>query len=88
MTRTSGRAQRREPAEPGSVGVAAGEIGEDPVGFGEGDGVAPSAGEVAEGLGDVGLADPAGAGDDDGLVGLDEPEGGEVSDGGDGDLGV
>jgi hypothetical protein len=47
-----------EPSEPRPVGVAAGEVGEDPVGFAEHDPVAPAAGEVPEGLGDVRLAHP------------------------------
>ena len=65
---------------PGAVGVAAGEVGEDPAGLGEADVGALADREVAEGLGDVRLADPDGAVQDDRLAGVEQAQGGEVAD--------
>src|SRR5664280_3794480 len=49
-----------QPGAPRSVGRSAGEVGEQPAGFGERGGVAAAAGELAQGLGEHGLADAAG----------------------------
>lgn len=54
-----------EAGRPGSVGVTAGEVSEEPAGFGEGDGVAVAAGVVADCLSDEGLADSDGSVEDD-----------------------
>src|SRR5450756_301445 len=47
-----------QPGRPAAVGVAAGEIGEQPAGLGEHDGVAAAAGELPEGLGEHSFAYP------------------------------
>jgi hypothetical protein len=64
-----------DPFLPGAVRVTAGEFGEDPAGLGETDVGALTYGEVAQGLGDVGLADPGGAEQHDGLAGVEPAQG-------------
>ena len=61
-----------------AVGAAAGEVGEHLVGADEEDLVAPAAGFVGQGLGQVALADPRRAVHEDRLVAGDELAGGEV----------
>lgn len=56
---------------PCAVRVAAGEVSEDAAGLGEADVGALADGEVAEGLGDVGLADADGAEEDDRFAGVE-----------------
>ena len=46
---------------PGAVGVAAGEVGEKPAGFGERDAVSVAAGVMADGLRDEGFPDADGS---------------------------
>ena len=60
--------------------MAAGEVGQSAAGLGEPDVGAVADGEVAEGLGDVGFADPDGAVEDDRLAGLQPAQRGEVAD--------
>jgi hypothetical protein len=81
-----GRAQRRSRVSQVPVGMPAGQISQQPRGLGEHHRMATPAGLVAEGLGDHGLSHPDRAVQDDGLSGLQEPEGGEVPDPGHRDL--
>jgi hypothetical protein len=81
-----GAGELGEPFVPGPVGPPAGEVGEDPAGFHE-----PRLGvgadrEVGEGLGDVGLADPDRAVEDDRLARGEPAQGREVADLGGGQL--
>jgi len=71
---------------PGVVGVAAGEVGQCPAGLEEPGLGAVADGEVAQGLGDVAFADSDGPVQDDGLGGVQPPQGGQVPDLGGGDL--
>jgi hypothetical protein len=61
--------QLARPSLPGAVGVPAGQLGQQPGGLGEGDRVAAAAGDVAQRLGQVGLAHAHGAGEDHRLRG-------------------
>lgn len=65
--------------------MSAGEIGEQPTGFGEDCCVAVAAGVMAGGLSDECFADTDGAVEDDRFTGAQESECGEVSDCGGGD---
>ena len=75
-------------AVPGAVGVAAGQVREGAAGFGEPDVGAGPDGEVAEGLGDVALADADRAVEDHGLAGVQPAQRGQIADLGGGELGA
>jgi hypothetical protein len=68
--------------------VAAGQFGEQAAGGGEAHVGAVADGQVAEGLGDVGLADADGAVEDHVLAGVEPAQRGEVADLGGGQLGA
>lgn len=69
-----------EPFVPGQVGAAAGQVGEHAAGLEEpGFGSLPD-GQVAEGLGDVGLADADRAVEDDRFAGVQPAQRGQVAD--------
>jgi hypothetical protein len=69
-----------EAAVPGAVGVPAGQGGQQPAGLGEPDVGAVTDGQVAEGLGDVGLADPDGPVEDHALAGGEPAQRGQIAD--------
>src|SRR6266542_1462071 len=80
--------QLADPGLPGVVGVAAGQLGQQPAGLGEADRMPLAAGGMPQGLGDMGLADTDGAVEDHRLPSLDVVAGGQVADLGCGELGV
>lgn len=69
-----------DPFLPGAVRVAAGQVGEDAAGLGEADVGALPDGEVAEGLGNVGLPDADRAEEDDRLAGMQPTQCTQVTD--------
>src|SRR5258708_4123941 len=83
---TGGRGELAEGFGPGVVGVAAGQVGQGAAGREEPGGGAVPDGQVAEGLGGVALAYPGRAVQDDGLAGVQPPQGGQVADLGGGQL--
>ena len=86
--RTVGRVYSRTAGAPGAVGVAAGEVGQDPAGLGEADLAAAAGDEVPEGLGDMGLADADRPVEDDRFAGVQPAQRGQVADLRGGDLRV
>ena len=75
-----GAGELAEPFVPGEVGVAAGQVGQDPAGLDEPGLGAGADGQVAEGLGDMGLADPDRAVEDDRFPGVQPAQRGQVAD--------
>ena len=71
---------------PGAVGVAAGEVGQDPAGFGEPDLPAAAGDQVPECLCDMGFADSDRAIQDDRFTGAEPAQRGQVTDLRGGDL--
>ena len=73
---------------PGAVGVAAGEVGQDPAGLGEPDLAAAAGDEVPECLCHMGFAYSDGSVEDDRFAGAEPAQGGQVADLRGGDLRV